>query len=323
LSPDGSAGLWGTAASSPAVTAATSDAAWLGAMLRFEAALAAAAAGCGLVPRDAARAAVAACDPSRFDTGAMAELAAAEAEQATPVIALVARLRELAGPDGAAAVHVAATSQDVVDTAAMLVARDAVDALGADVDAVLDLLARLARRHRATPQVGRTLGQHATPITFGAWCAGRLAAVADAHAELVRVRDERLAVQRGGPAGTLPDAGTHGPELVRGVADRLSLAVPLAPWHTARGRVGQLAAALAVLAGELAAVAQDVVLLSSSDVAELSPAAPGGSSSMPHKRNPSRAVLAMAAAHRVPFLTATLLAGMPQELQRAAGRWQA
>ncbi|HEY6798472.1 MAG TPA: lyase family protein [Kineosporiaceae bacterium] len=302
------------------MTAATSDGAWLAAMLRVEAELAGAAADCGLVPPSAAAAVRAACAPERFR---VQDLAEGEATEATPVIALVRRLRELVPPEARAAVHVAATSQDVLDTAMMLVARDGLDAVGEQAEAVARLLAGLAARHRDTPQAGRTLGQHAVPITFGLWCAARLVAIREALDDLARVRRERLAVQLGGAAGTLAPAGDRGPELVAALARRLDLAEPALPWHTARGRVGQLAAALGVLTGELAAVAQDVVLLSSSDVAELAPATPGGSSAMPHKRNPARAVLAVASAHRVPGLVATLLAGMPQELQRAAGRWQA
>jgi 3-carboxy-cis,cis-muconate cycloisomerase len=312
--------LFGLAAWEPGVGEATSDAGWLRAMLRVEAALARAAAEAGLVPAEAADAVAAACDARRFD---LASLAEGFATEATPVIALVRRLRELVPAEAARAVHVAATSQDVLDTAMMLVARDAAGAVAAQAWAVADLLAGLAVRHRDTPQAGRTLGQHAVPATFGAWCAARLVAIGEALDGLARVRAERLAVQLGGAAGTLAPAGERGPALVAALAERLGLAEPVVPWHTARGRVGELAAALGVLAGELGAVAQDVVLLSSSDVAELAPASPGGSSAMPHKRNPSRAVLAVACAHRVPGLAGTLLAGLPQELQRAAGRWQA
>jgi 3-carboxy-cis,cis-muconate cycloisomerase len=132
-----------------------------------------------------------------------------------------------------------------------------------------------------------------------------------------------LAVQLGGAAGTLAPAGDRGTQLVTQFAAELRLAEPVTPWHTSRGRVAELAGGIGVLAGELAAAASDVVLLTAGDVREITVASPGGSSAMPHKRNPSSAVLALACAHRVPGLVATVLAGMPQELQRAAGRWQA
>jgi 3-carboxy-cis,cis-muconate cycloisomerase len=159
--------------------------------------------------------------------------------------------------------------------------------------------------------------------TFGALCAARLVAVDDAVSGVTRQLQERLAVQLGGAVGTLAPAAGNATALVAEVARELSLAEPVMPWHTSRGRVAEVAAAAGILAGELATVAQDIVLLSATDVAEVAVARPGGSSAMGHKRNPAPAVLALACAHRVPGQVATLLAGMTQELQRAAGRWQA
>jgi 3-carboxy-cis,cis-muconate cycloisomerase len=171
--------------------------------------------------------------------------------------------------------------------------------------------------------LGRTLGQHAAVTTFGVVCAARLTDVTDAASALVDVARERLAVQFGGPVGTLTAAGELGPDLVAAVAAELGLAEPVLAWHTGRGRIGQVASALGVLSSELAGVALDVVLLSGGDIGELAVANPGGSSAMAHKRNPAAAVLALAAAHTVPGLVGGLLAGSTQELQRASGRWQA
>jgi 3-carboxy-cis,cis-muconate cycloisomerase len=235
----------------------------------------------------------------------------------------VSRLRELVPADARAGVHLGATSQDVVDTTLMLLARDALAPALDDAAATADLLAGLARTHRDTPQVGRSLGQHGELTTFGAACAARLVAVDDARTRLANVRRDRLAVQLGGAVGSLVPAGERGPALVAAVAAELGLAEPVTPWHTARGRVAELAAAIGVLAGELAAAAQDVVLLSTTEIGEVGVAAPGGSSTMPHKRNPAAATLALACAHRIPGLVATVLAAMPQELQRSSGRWQA
>ena len=309
-------GVYGT----PEVDAATGGEAWLRAMLDVEAALARAGARVGLIPAEAADAIAAACDPDRFE---VAELGRGAAAEATPVIALVAGLRSLLPEAAAGWVHPAATSQDVLDTAAMLVARRALEPALADAAGVADLLADLARRHRDTAQVGRTLFQQAVPTTYGAACAARLVAIDEARSRLAAIRAERLSAQLGGAAGTLSGAGDRGPDLLAALADELGLAEPVTPWHTARGRVAELAAAIGVLAGELAAAAQDVVLLSGTELAEVSVAAPGGSSAMPHKRNPAAAVLALACAHRIPGLVAGVLAGMPQELQRSWGRWQA
>jgi 3-carboxy-cis,cis-muconate cycloisomerase len=303
---------------SPAVGAQLDDRAWLQAMLDAERALALAGAAAGLVPAEHAATVAAACTADRFDPDVIGAGAAAEA---TPVIALVARLRELAGPAAAPWVHHAATSQDVLDTAAMLVARRALRPALADADRAAAALALLAATHRDTPQLGRTLLQPAVRTTFGAACAVRLVAVDDASGRLRAVVRDRLAAQLGGAAGTLAPAGDRAAALVTAFAAELGLAEPVTPWHTTRGRVAELAAAAGVLAGELAAVAQDLVLLAG--FGELADGAAGGSSSMPHKQNPARAVLAVACAHRVPGLVGTVLAGMPQELQRAAGRWQA
>lgn len=306
--------------SSPAVDDATSDIAWLQAMLDVEAALARAAAQVGLLPAESARQIGAACRAERIDA---AQVARGWERDATPVVALVEQLRAAVPDHVRPHVHLAATSQDVLDTATALVTRRAVAAASGDLRAVATLLSGLARTHRGTPQVGRTLLQQGAVTTFGAACAGRLVAVDEALRGLARVDRDRLAVQLGGAVGTLLPAGDRGPELAAALARELRLAVPTVPWHTSRGRVGEVAAAVGVVCGELGATAQDVVLLSSSEIAEVCVAQPGTSSAMPGKRNPAAAVLALAGAHRVPGLVATVLAGMPQELQRSTGRWQA
>lgn len=289
-------------------------------MLDVEAALAVGGARIGLLPEPAAKSIAAACRSELYD---MAAIARGSAIDATPVIELVRQLRALVAPEVQPQVHLVATSQDIVDTAMMLVARRALDAALGDARAAASALALLAVEHRDTLQVGRTLLQHGAVTTFGAVCAGRLVAVDDAAAGVARVLRDRCAVQLGGSVGTLAAAGDSGPALVAEVARELRLAIPIVPWHTSRGRVAELAAAAGILVGELAAVAQDIVLLSATEIGEVAVAHPGSSSVMGHKRNPASAVLAIACAHRVPGLVATTLAGMPQELQRATGRWQA
>lgn len=313
-------GLFDEVYGSAATCAATSERSWLQAMLDVEAALAVAAARLGLVPEAAAESIAAACRVERYDVAAIARGAAADA---TPVVELVRQLRDLVPANVRPHVHFAATSQDVIDSAMMLVARTALDGCLVDAHAAASALAALAREHRDTVHVGRTLLQHGALTTFGAVCAGRLVAIDDAAAGLARVRRDRLAVQLGGAVGTLAPAGGRGVALVAEVARELRLAEPVVPWHTSRGRVAELAASAGILVGELAAVALDIVLLSATEVGEVAVALPGASSAMGHKRNPAPAVLALACAHRVPGLVATVLAGMPQELQRATGRWQA
>ncbi|HET8614430.1 MAG TPA: lyase family protein [Actinomycetales bacterium] len=313
-------GLPETAFTTPQASAATGEQAWLSAMLEVERALASAAAQVGVVRPENAQAVVDACDEGALDADA---IRAAVVSDATPVVELVRQLRARVPEDAQEAVHVAATSQDVVDTAMVLVCRRAIDGVVADAAVVTDLLARLAQRHRDDVQTGRTLLQDGAVTTFGALAASRLVAVDDALDTLQAVVRDRLCLQLGGAVGTLAPVKDVAAEYLTAVAHRLGLPEPVTPWHTSRGRVAQLVSACAVLTGELAAVAHDVVLLSQSSVAEVTVAHPGGSSAMPHKRNPASAVLVLACARRTPGLVATVLSGMPQELQRSAGSWQA
>jgi len=316
--------IFGPLFGAPAVDAEVGDAAWVRAMLDFERALASVQGRLNLIPGPAADAIAAAAkgaldevtiDPTRLGGRALTS--------GNPVVPLV---RDLVGlvPDHAKPyVHLGATSQDVLDTAACLVASRALAFILDDLRRVADECARLARRYRVTVIAGRTLGQQAVPTTFGLKCAGWLVAVDEAAARLVEVRASRLAVQLGGAAGTLAALGTDGIRVTAALASELGLAEPVLPWHTDRTRVADLAGALGSTAGVLAKVAGDVVLLAQTEVAEVSEAVGGGSSAMPHKHNPVRAVLASAAARRVPGLVATLLASMAHEHERAAGAWHA
>jgi 3-carboxy-cis,cis-muconate cycloisomerase len=303
------------------------DRALLQAMLDAERALAAASAGAGIVPEAAAAAIAAACQAGRFDPG---DLGRRALEAGNPVVPLVRDLTEAvaetAGPEAARWIHHGATSQDILDTAVSLVASRALHPVLDDLGAAAEAAAGLAERHRATTMAGRTLGQQALPITFGLKAAGWLVALDEAAAGLDRVRRERLAAQLGGAAGTLASLGPDGIAVARRYAAELGLCEPVLAWHTNRTRVGELAGALGVAAGVLGKVALDVTLLAQTEVAEVSEAGEegrGGSSTLPHKRNPIGAVLITAATRRVPGLVATLLGATPQEQERATGAWHA
>jgi 3-carboxy-cis,cis-muconate cycloisomerase len=302
--------------STPAVLGATDERALVAAMLDVEAALTRACALVGLIPADAATAIVAACRPDLVDA---VDVWASAATSATPVIALVEALRAAVPPEYGPCVHYGATSQDIVDTALMLVAATAVAAITADLADAGRRLAALATEHADAPQRGRTLMRPAAPTTFGALCAAWRDATGTAEAGLRRWRP---ALQLGGVVGTRAELAPHADRVVAAVAADLGLdAVP--PWHTDRTRVVELATGLGIAAGTLAKVAGDVILLSQAEIGELGETTPGGSSALAGKRNPARAVLVVSCAHRTPGLVSTLLASMPQELQRAAGRWQA
>jgi 3-carboxy-cis,cis-muconate cycloisomerase len=316
-------GLFGAMLARGAAAAAVSDRAWLQAMLDVEAALARAQAAAGLFPAEHATAIAAACEAARFDADAIGERGA---QSANPVVALVRALRAEVGDPAAGDVHRGATSQDVLDSAAMLLAARALDALLADLAGAADAAAGIADEHRATVMAGRTLLQQAVPVTMGLKAAGWLSALDACAARLRELRATRLAVQLGGAAGTLAAMDQAGPEVLARFAAELELAEPVLPWHTDRTRIAELAGALAAAAGVAAKVARDITLLAQTEVGEARERGEGGrgdSSAMPHKRNPVAAVSALAAARAAPGLAATLLASMEQEHERAAGAWQA
>lgn len=306
--------------STPEIAAVTGREAWLRAMLDFERALARAQAEAGIVPAHAADEIARHCRVELFDADSISERAVSSA---TPVIALVRDLTALVDSSAAAHVHRGATSQDVIDTAAMLVARQALDVILADLRAAASECARLADEHRDSLMIARSLLQQALPTTFGRRCAGWLSALTEATNALERIRRERLAVQLGGPAGTLSALGADGVRVLASLAHELDLSEPTVPWHTDRTRIGELAGALGTVAGALGKIALDVKLHAQTEVGELTEGRSGGSSAMPHKQNPVSSVLITATVHRVPGLVATLLAAMPQEYERAAGAWQA
>lgn len=316
-------GLFGALFGSPAIDRELGDRAWLVAMLDVERALAIAGSRAGVVPAAAAAEIAAACAADAFDVDDLGARAVLSGNPVTPLVAdLEARVSTASRPY----VHLGATSQDILDTAMSLIARRALGPLLADLEAVAEHCATLAVTHRSTVMAARTLLQQAVPTTFGLRCAGWLVAVDEAAATLTAVRDDRLAVQFGGAAGTLAALGGDGVAVSRHLAAELSLAEPRIPWHTNRVRVAELAAALGIVAGVLGKIALDVTLLAQTEFGEVREgdgAAHGGSSTLPHKRNPVRAVLISAIARRVPGLVATILATMPQEHERAAGSWHA
>jgi 3-carboxy-cis,cis-muconate cycloisomerase len=214
----------------------------------------------------------------------------------------------------------------VIDTAAMLTLRAAIDALLADLDRAIAGFAKLARQHRATAMVARTWLQHALPMPFGLKLAEYAAALHRSRTRLQRMRKETLALQFGGAAGTLAALGENGWRVAEKLAQELELPLPDAPWHTHRDRMAEAASVLAILAGTCGKIARDVTLMMQTDVAEaFEPAGEGrgGSSTMPHKRNPVAAATALAAATMAPNLAATIFAAQVQDHERSAGPWHA
>jgi 3-carboxy-cis,cis-muconate cycloisomerase len=312
--------------SSAAMRAVCDDAAYLQHMLDFEAALARAGAAVGVIPASATGPIANACKAEAFEIPALAEAAMRSGNLAIPLVKALTSAVAKADPDAARYVHWGATSQDVIDTAAMLTLRAAIDALLADLDRAIAGFAGLARQHRDTAMVARTWLQHALPMPFGLKLAEYAAALHRSRARLKRLRAEGLALQFGGAAGTLAALGDNGLTVAEKLAAELKLPLPDAPWHTHRDRIAEAASAFAILAGSCGKIARDVSLMMQTDVAEVfepSGEGRGGSSTMPHKRNPVSAATALAAASMAPNLAATIFAAQVQDHERSAGPWHA
>jgi 3-carboxy-cis,cis-muconate cycloisomerase len=313
----------------------TGSRAWLRAMLDTEAALARAVERAGLAPAGAGAVVTAAAAEAAvtIDPGVLGDQAA---RTGNPVPALVRRLTTMVPAAAADAVHRGATSQDIIDTAAMLLARQALEAIAADLGMAADACAGLAAAHQDTLMIGRTLLQQAVPVTFGLVAAGWMTSLDEARRSAALVLTQRLAVQFGGAAGTLASLGTDGPRVAGLLATELGLACPVLPWHTDRLRVLDVAAACAGSSAAAGKIARDVTLLAQSEVGEVHEGGGdgesggpgggvrrGGSSAMPHKRNPVAAIAILGCTRQVPGLVATLVAAAEQEHQRAAGAWHA
>jgi 3-carboxy-cis,cis-muconate cycloisomerase len=312
--------------SSPAMRAVCDDVAYLQRMLDFEAALARAEEAAGVIPEGAAGPITKACRAEAFDLAALAEAATRSGNLAIPLVKALTAAVAKDDAEAARYVHWGATSQDVIDTASMLTLRAAIDTLLGDVDRAIAGFAGLAKQHRDTPVVARTWLQHALPMPFGLKLAEYAAALHRSHVRLRRLRREGLALQFGGAAGTLAALGDNGLAVAERLAQELKLPLPDAPWHTHRDRIAEAASVFAILAGTCGKIARDVQLMMQTDVAEAfepSGEGRGGSSTMPHKRNPVGAATALAAATMAPNLAATIFAAQVQDHERSAGPWHA
>ena len=333
------------------------DTAWLQAMLDAEAGLARALERAGLAPAGSGEAVTAAAKADNFDPNELGELAALTGN---PVPGLARALARRVPQTAVSAVHRGATSQDILDTAAMLMAKRAIDVMLADLAQAAEAAAGLAEVHRASIMIGRTLLQQAVPVTFGLVAAGWLTSVDEAREGLTAVRSRRLAVQFGGAAGTLASLGEAGQQVAALLATELGLALPVLPWHTDRLRIIDLGVALARVAAALGKIARDVTLLAQAEIGEISegsassagpaaggrprPAVPisavpisaapirsrprrrprrGGSSAMPNKHNPVASIAILGCTRQVSGLLGILVSNSEHELQRAAGAWHA
>jgi 3-carboxy-cis,cis-muconate cycloisomerase len=309
-------------ATTDALARVFADESMVQAMLDFESALAEAQAKLGVIPRTAAEAIVASARASHFDAARLAREAREHATVAIPLVrALRAHVRAL-DADASRFVHWGATSQDVADSALILALKQARPILAADHQRLDAALTKLSAEHSSTVMLARTLLQPASPTTFGLKAAHWVAALRRGWARVEREYEGAMLVQLGGAAGTLAAMGNQGLDVASALAAELGLAAPTAPWHTDRDRLAALVAALGVYTGTLGKIARDVSLLMQDEVGEAAEPG-GGSSTLPHKRNPAAAAITLAAATRMPSLVSAYLSGMVQEHDRAVGGWQA
>ena len=312
--------------STPEALDAFGEHSFVEAMLRFEAALAQAQAGCGLIPAEAATRIAQCCSIDRFDARQIARDSGRAGSVAIPLVKALKAAVAQADPAAGAFAHFGSTSQDVIDTASALVSRRVLDSVEADLDTVIQALLALAEQHAAVPMLARTLGQPASVTSFGWKCAQWAAPLVRSRGRLRGAAAQALAVQLGGAVGTQAQMKGKGPDVVRAMAKALGLAATTASWHTQRDNWAALGCELGLVTGSLGKLAKDLALMGQWEVGEASePAEPGrgGSSAMPHKRNPVAAMVALAAADAVPHHVAALLAAMPQEHERSLGAWQA
>ncbi len=318
--------LLGPLFASAKMRAVLSDAAVLQRMLDVEAALARAEAQAGVIPKSAVSAIVAACQAKRFDIRALGVSAANASNVAIPLVkALTA---EVAKRDKEAArfVHWGATSQDIIDTAAVLGLREASSLLERDLARAAKAFVSLAKRHRKTVMAGRTWLQQALPTTFGLKAAQYAESLARSRARMIAAVDEASVLQFGGASGTLAALGKKGDAVARALGKWLDLSVPPSPWHAYSDRLANAASAFAIAIGECGKIARDVSLLMQTEVGEVfepAGAGRGGSSTMPQKRNPALSAQILAASHLSPGLVSALLAGLTHEHERGIGGWQA
>ena len=309
-------------ATTDGLATAFSDTTFLQGMLDFETALARAEASVGLCPGTAASAIARAAVARDFDVDAIVQGARSNA---TPVVSVVQMLQarvEAIDAQAARWVHFGATSQDVFDTALVLCVRAAWASIERDHTRAVDALDRLAREHSGSVMLGRTLLQPATPITFGLKAAGWLGSLSRSWNDCAAAYERAMVLQFGGAAGTLAALGSKAGVVETALAKDLGLSVPDAPWHAHRDRLAALVAACGIYTGALGKMARDISLLMQHEVGEALERG-GGSSTMPHKRNPSGCAIALAAATRVPGLVAAMLSSMGHEHERSVGAWHA
>jgi 3-carboxy-cis,cis-muconate cycloisomerase len=309
----------------PEAQDAFADRQFVSAMLRFEAALASAQAAEGLIPESSAASIIRTCKVELFDVPKLVRESGPAGSIAVPLVKSLKEAVALFNPAAQEHTHVGCIAQDVVDTAMVLVTRQALMLIEADLARVVQVLSTLARQYASTPMLARTLMQPASVTSFGLKCVGWLAPLVRSQRRLVKASQQAMKLQLGGAVGTLAEMGEHGPAVARRMAQDLGLQTPESSWQSQRDEWVALGCELGLLTGSLGKLARDIALMSQFEVAEV--AEPdhlerGRSSTLLHKRNPVGSMVAIAAAQRVPQRVAALLQSMAGEHERSLGHWQ-
>jgi 3-carboxy-cis,cis-muconate cycloisomerase len=312
--------------STPEMFEAFGEVAIVQGMLDFEAALARAQAAAGVIPASAGETIAGACRVEGFDLNAIVAASSVAGTLAIPLVKQLTTAVAVVDAEAAGYVHWGSTSQDVIDTAMVLATRRALALIDVRLCDLINALFGLAHCHGDVPLLGRTLMQPAQVISFGFKLVSWVAPLVRCRERLARAAQGALKLQLGGAVGTLSVMGEAGAAVADHMAAALHLGRPLGAWHTQRDEWVALGCEVGVLCGALGKIAKDISLLAQGEIGEVSEPSGGGrggSSAMPHKRNPVASMIALAAATRAPHRVAALLAAMPQEHERGLGNWQA
>ena len=295
-------------------------------LLQFEIALAQAQALHGIIPTEAAKAIEAVCLVENIDLENLILDVRLGANTPIPLIKQLTTLLKPQNTEGGKFIHFGATSQDMVDTATMLQVRDAVLIMDKNVAVLIQQLVFLIENHRHTLMIGRSFMQQAKPITFGFKVATWLDGLLRLKKRLENLLNTHFTLQLGGAVGNLSSMTDKGWEVMQSMSEILNLNTPSVSWHTQRDRFVEIGTTLGILVGTISKIAKDISLMMQTEIAEVyepSGAGKGGSSTMPHKRNPVSCIAILAIAQRMPPLVATMLASMTQDHERATGAWHA
>jgi 3-carboxy-cis,cis-muconate cycloisomerase len=311
---------------SPQVDALFTNEATIGYLLQFESALAQAQAKHGMIPQTCADIISKNCVIENIDIQVLISQVGLGGNACIPLVKQLTKVVKSKNEEASGYVHFGATSQDMIDSSMMLQAKEAVIIFQKDLQIVINQLQILSENHQQTPMIGRSFMQQAKPITFGFKVDIWLDGLNRSKERIERILEDNFVVQLGGAVGNKSAFGEYGANISETLATILNLKNTKLSWHTQRDRIVEIASVLGILTGTISKIAKDISLMMQTEIGEVfesSEEGKGGSSTMPHKRNPVSCIAILANAQRIPNLVATMLACMTQDHERATGQWHA